>query len=1148
MKRNLLLGITLCITLFSNAATITVKNTSDAGAGSFRQALADATNGDTIMFDLPSYPATINVKSRYNISNKNIAIIGPSNQSVTLEGHSDKSSSTQIFYLHKNAVVELKNLTLTKQSGGVDNYGQSLIYNGATLHINNCLLHNVVDKSAQGSVIYNAWAGNLFLNNSTFSGNYGSQGGAIYSTGNLVIESCTFNENYAEYNGGGIFWHINGGSFNCRNSIFQNSTCFKYNKVINSLGYNISNDGSYGFNACTDNNNISSILLNQLQDNGGPTYTHSLNNCSIALNNGDPNITGNDQRNLPVYGGVRDIGAFEEQTNLLSASHGVDARTECSPFIWIDGRSYTSDNNCNTHILIGQAASGCDSIVTLDLIIINSTTGTDTITACDSYTWIDGNTYTASNNSATFNIIGGAANGCDSLVTLDLTIIDSTTGKDTRIACNSYTWIDGNTYTASNNSATFNINGCDSLVTLDLTIINSTTGTDTITACNSYTWIDGNTYTASNDSATFNIIGGAANGCDSLVTMDLTIINPTTGKDTRTACNSFTWIDGNTYTASSDSATFNIIGGAASGCDSIVTLDLTIINSTIGTDTITGCDSYTWIDGNTYTASNNSATFNIIGGAANGCDSLVTMDLTIINSTTGKDTRTACNSFTWIDGNTYTTSNNSATFNINGCDSLVTLDLTIINSTKGTDTISACDSYTWIDGNTYTASSDSATFNIIGGATNGCDSLVTMDLIIINSTTGTDTIIACDSYTWIDGNTYTASNNSATFNIIGGAANGCDSLVTLDLTIIDSTTGKDTRIACNSYTWIDGNTYTASNNSATFNINGCDSLVTLDLTIINSTTGTDTITACNSYTWIDGNTYTASNDSATFNIIGGAANGCDSLVTMDLTIINSTTGTDTITACESYTWIDGNTYTASSDSATFNIIGGAANGCDSLVTMDLIIINSTTGTDTITACNSYTWIDGNTYPASNDSATFNIIGGAANGCDSLVTLDLTINSVSDITTTDSGITITANNGNATYQWLDCDNNNAIIPGETSQSFTASTNGNFAVELTENGCVDTTACVVITSVGIIENSFGDELLVFPNPTNGSFSIDLGSVYETSKISITDVFGKLINSKTMTQSQILNLSIEEPAGIYIISIQAIDKKAVIRLIKE
>ena len=283
-------------------------------------------------------------------------------------------------------------------------------------------------------------------------------------------------------------------------------------------------------------------------------------------------------------------------------------------------------------------------MVTLDLTIVNSTSGTDTRTECNSYTWIDGNTYTASNNLATFNITNGAANGCDSLVTLDLTIVNSTSGTDTKTECNSYTWIDGNTFTASNNSATFNItngaaNGCDSLVTLDLTIVNATSGTDTRTECNSYTWIDGNTYTASNNSATFNIVGGAANGCDSLVTLDLTIVNSTSGTDTRTECNSYTWFDGINYTASNNSATFNIVGGAASGCDSLVTLDLTIVNSTSGTDTKTECNSYTWIDGNTYTTSNNSATFNITNGAANGCDSLVTLDLTIVNSTSGIDTK-----------------------------------------------------------------------------------------------------------------------------------------------------------------------------------------------------------------------------------------------------------------------------------------------------------------------------------------------------------------------------------------------------------------------------------------------------------------------------------------------------------------------------
>ena len=88
------------------------------------------------------------------------------------------------------------------------------------------------------------------------------------------------------------------------------------------------------------------------------------------------------------------------------------------------------------------------------------------------------------------------------------------------------------------------------------------------------------------------------------------------------------------------------------------------------------------------------------------------------------------------------------------------------------------------------------------------------------------------------------------------------------------------------------------------------------------------------------------------------------------------------------------------------------------------------------------------------------------GCDSTVTTDLTINSVSDLAISTSGVIISANNIGATYQWLDCNNNNSILVNETGQSFTATTNGNFAVELTENGCVDTSACVAITTVGII----------------------------------------------------------------------------------
>jgi hypothetical protein len=118
-------------------------------------------------------------------------------------------------------------------------------------------------------------------------------------------------------------------------------------------------------------------------------------------------------------------------------------------------------------------------------------------------------------------------------------------------------------------------------------------GTDVQIACDSFIWIDGNTYTSSNDSAASFTLTNVA-GADSVVSLDLTINYSSIGTDTQIACNSFVWIDGNTYTSSIDSAFFTLTNSV--GCDSIVTLNLTINNSNTGTDTQIACDSYTWID------------------------------------------------------------------------------------------------------------------------------------------------------------------------------------------------------------------------------------------------------------------------------------------------------------------------------------------------------------------------------------------------------------------------------------------------------------------------------------------------------------------------------------------------------------------------
>jgi hypothetical protein len=395
-------------------------------------------------------------------------------------------------------------------------------------------------------------------------------------------------------------------------------------------------------------------------------------------------------------------------------------------------------------------------------------------------------------------------NGCDSVAVLNLTINNSNTGIDTQVQCDTFTWIDGNTYTSSNNTATWtltNANNCDSIVTLDLIIYNSDNTSSSVIACDEFTW-DGQTYTESGEySNTYTNV----NGCDSTHTLNLTINSTTFGTDTQVHCYTYTWIDGNTYNESNNTATFILTN--SNNCDSVVTLDLTINNSNTIVDTQVHCDTYTWIDGNTYTSSNNTATYTLTNAV--GCDSVLTLDLTINNSDNTSLTITACNEFTW-DGQTYNESGEYSNIytNINGCDSTHTLNLTINSASEyGTDSQVHCDEFTWIDGITYTESNNIATFTLVND--NNCDSIVTLDLTINQSTSSYDTVIVCDSYEWND-TTYFESGN---YVYISTNVNGCDSLANLDLTIsqLELLSINGDQVA---FTETENNTYSISNPNA----------------------------------------------------------------------------------------------------------------------------------------------------------------------------------------------------------------------------------------------------------------------------------------------------------------------------------------------
>jgi len=311
----------------------------------------------------------------------------------------------------------------------------------------------------------------------------------------------------------------------------------------------------------------------------------------------------------------------------------------------------------------------------------------------------------------------------------------------------------------------------------------------------------------------------------------------------------------------------------------------------------------------------------------------------------------------------------------------------------------------------------------------------------------------------------------------------------------------------------------------------------------------DVQSSCGPLTWIDGNVYTTNNNTATYTYLGGAANGCDSVVTLDLTINTPSASTDVLSNCDSVTWIDGNVYTTSNNTATHTYVGGAANGCDSVVTLNLTITQSQQSTDVQSTCGPLTWIDGNVYTTSNNTATHTYVGGAANGCDSVVTLDLTINTV-DTTVTTQGLDITSSAVGVQYQWVDCDNGYSPINGETNQIFTASSNGNYAVIVTDV-CSDTSECVAITTVSLNESDLLSGILVSPNPSNGKFSISSKEYSGEIRLEISDVTGKIVfkTTENLHPNKAINIDLSNVENsVYFVHIIGQNETFSIRIIKD
>ncbi|HPI55464.1 MAG TPA: T9SS type A sorting domain-containing protein, partial [Chitinophagaceae bacterium] len=219
-----------------------------------------------------------------------------------------------------------------------------------------------------------------------------------------------------------------------------------------------------------------------------------------------------------------------------------------------------------------------------------------------------------------------------------------------------------------------------------------------------------------------------------------------------------------------------------------------------------------------------------------------------------------------------------------------------------------------------------------------------------------------------------------------------------------------------------------------------------------------------------------------------------------------------------------------------------ANGCDSLLTLNLTI-NQNGFTINDSACISYSF---NGLIISSSGTYFDTLVNV-NGCDSLITLNLTINQV-DTSVTQSGASLTANASGATYQWLTCNPFQEII-GETSQNFIASNNGDYAVVVSQNGCTDTSSCYVVIGIGYNNFDLSNNIKIFPNPFNQVLQIEAEHVLQNAEIKLLNTLGQSIAtfSHISDKTYTIDLSALAP-GSYFIQIKDAKHNFVQKLRKE
>ncbi len=279
-------------------------------------------------------------------------------------------------------------------------------------------------------------------------------------------------------------------------------------------------------------------------------------------------------------------------------------------------------------------------------------------------------------------------------------------------------------------------------------------------------------------------------------------------------------------------------------------------------------------------------------------------------------------------------------------------------------------------------------------------------------------------------------------------------------------------------------------------------------------------------------------------LYGGPVSGTGGPLSMGLV---QGTGTYTIEATKNSTWCNSDMLNSLDiteiNAPTSFAVNGGGTFCSGSNGVNVGLAGSETGVDyqlIIDGTNSGAPIAGTgsaiNFGLQTTNGTYTV--SAISACSSVMTGNVTVSTITvDGLVSSEDNTITASTSGASYQWVDCNNSNAPISGATSQSFTPTVTGNYAVEVTVNGCTETSNCTQVTIGGGNPSSVNENEVtnfnIYPNPANSTVSVSNVTVGST--VTIIDVMGKRVSS-TKAVNTTVELSVEAFSnGIYFIEIE-------------